>query len=170
MLALAYWLFDQPAIQQLFNGAENSGYLGSLLAGGLYALGFTVPISIALLLSISVKNIFLASIIGGIGSVIIDYGIFKYVHLSFKKDFQKIEHLMIVKEAESVIEENFSSKVRNYFLFIFAGFILASPLPDEVGVSLLAGFTSIKPHILMILSFITHAIGIAIILYLGTII
>lgn len=170
MLALAYWLFDQPAIQNIFIGAEKLGYLSALLGGALYALGFTVPISIALLLSISVKNIILASIIGGIGSVIVDYGIFKYVHLSFKKDFQEIEHIKIVEEAESIIESNFSAKVRNYFLFIFAGFILASPLPDEVGVSLLAGFTSIKPHVLIVLSFVTHAIGIGIILWLGTII
>jgi len=55
--------------------------------------------------------------------------------------------------------------IRHYLLYVFAGIILATPLPDEVGVSMLAGLTTIKPMKLAIIGFILHSAAIFCIFY-----
>lgn len=167
---IAYQVFNIPTIQNFFSSLGSFGYLSVFLGGMLYALGFTIPIGVALLLTIPVENIVFASLIGGLGGLVADMLIFKYIHHSFKHEFQEIEHIKIIEETEQIIDSNISAKIRNYLLFIFAGFIIASPLPDEFGVTLLAGFTSIKPKTLAILSFVFHTIGIAALIALGTVI
>jgi len=43
--------------------------------------------------------------------------------------------------------------------------MVATPLPDEIGVSMLAGLTTIKPFKLMIISFLLHASAVFFVLY-----
>ena len=45
--------------------------------------------------------------------------------------------------------------------------MIATPLPDEMGVSMLAGLTTIKPWRLAIISFILHALAVSVILYIS---
>jgi len=53
---------------------------------------------------------------------------------------------------------------------IFAGFVIASPLPDEIGVSLLAGTTKISTRTFAILSYFLNTAGIFIVLLAGKVI
>jgi uncharacterized membrane protein YdjX (TVP38/TMEM64 family) len=47
-----------------------------------------------------------------------------------------------------------------------AGFFIASPLPDEIGVSLLAGFTRIEEKKFALVSFALNTLGIIVLLAL----
>ena len=51
-------------------------------------------------------------------------------------------------------------------MYAFVGILIASPLPDEIGVIMLAGLTKINFKILAIISFILNTLGILIILSL----
>jgi uncharacterized membrane protein YdjX (TVP38/TMEM64 family) len=51
-------------------------------------------------------------------------------------------------------------------MYAFAGILIASPLPDEAGVIMLAGLTKIKTWALAIISIILNTIGILIMLSL----
>jgi uncharacterized membrane protein YdjX (TVP38/TMEM64 family) len=49
-------------------------------------------------------------------------------------------------------------------MYAIAGLIISSPLPDELGVSMLAGLTTINAKKLSIISFIMNSLGILIML------
>jgi hypothetical protein len=61
-------------------------------------------------------------------------------------------------------------KIRHYAAIVLAGFIIASPLPDEIGVPLLAAaYHKLSTKKFAFLSFILHTIMIFIILLIGKI-
>ena len=51
-------------------------------------------------------------------------------------------------------------------MYAFAGILIASPLPDEAGVTMLAGLTKISVKSLALISFILNTLGIIILLIL----
>ena len=64
------------------------------------------------------------------------------------------------------MQKDFGRKIKTYLMYALAGFLIASPLPNEVGDLMLAGLTHVKTKILIILSFILSTIGIIILLLL----
>lgn len=136
------------------------------MSGAMTSFGFTAPIGFGLLSKMPVSNILIATIIGSIGATIVDLFIFKTIKFSFKNEFDKLEKTRVMKKIEKIIEKNKHVLIVHYLLFIFAGIIIASPLPDELGVPILAGLTTIKPLTLSILGFILHGLGIFIVLSL----
>jgi uncharacterized membrane protein YdjX (TVP38/TMEM64 family) len=54
--------------------------------------------------------------------------------------------------------------MREYILWSFAGLLIASPLPDEIGVTLVSGLTEIRLRTFAALCFVLNTIGILIIL------
>jgi hypothetical protein len=73
-------------------------------------------------------------------------------------------------KTKKIIRKILDKKLRTYLMYIFAGGLIASPLPDEAGVILLAGLTKIKPRILAIIGFILNSLGIFALFYISKII
>jgi len=73
----------------------------------------------------------------------------------------------VIKTINEAFNENIRVKIRHYFLYVFAGILIATPLPDEIGISMLAGLTTIKSKIFAIISFLLHAIFIFLLLFLS---
>ncbi len=166
VILLAYLLFKNPLIAQPIQSLGNLSYLGVFIAGLLFSYGFTTPISIGLFITLDPSNIYLAALIGGLGAFIADYSIFKIVKTSFMDEFEKIENTKPMKALEQKIKTNISKKMQLYLMFFCAGFIIASPLPDEVGVALLAGVGHVKPSTFTIVSIIGNTVGIFVMLLL----
>ena len=165
----AYILFKNENINFLIS-LSKMGYLSNFIGGVLVAFGFTAPFGIGFLISSSPENIFIAALIAGIGAMVSDLIIFKFMKFSFMDEFRKLERTKTIKEIEGIVKKNKHILIKHYLLYVFAGIIIVSPLPDEIGVSMLAGLTTIKAERLAILSFILHTIAIFFIIYLGTII
>ncbi len=53
---------------------------------------------------------------------------------------------------------------KKYFLPVIAGFIIATPLPDKMGVALLATLKIISSRVFFMISFLLNTIGIFIII------
>lgn len=51
-----------------------------------------------------------------------------------------------------------------------AGFIIASPLPDEIGVTLLAGVTKIETRVVAVVALTLNTVGIFAVLAIGSVI
>jgi len=75
-------------------------------------------------------------------------------------EFKRLEKTKIIKDIREEMKIHLSHKIRSYLLYALAGIVIASPLPDEVGVTMLAGLTSIKPKIMILLSFLFNCFGI----------
>jgi uncharacterized membrane protein YdjX (TVP38/TMEM64 family) len=167
-IILAYFIFKNPSVNSWINNLDSLSYFGSFIAGILLAFGFSAPIAVGFFITLKTGNLILTAIIGGLGALLADLIIFNIVKITFNDELRRIRKTRIMKEIEKILEKDLGKKLEHYLLYAFAGILIATPLPDEVGVSMLAGLTHIKQKILAIISFILHTIGIFIILLLST--
>ena len=167
MIVFAYIIFSNPAVSSWISNLDSLGYIGVFIAGFFFSFGFSTPFAVGFFLSLSIGHPFLAAIIGGIGAMFGDLIIFNFIKLSFMKEFSRLEHEKLIRKAEKILGKEFHGKFRHYLLIICAGFIISSPLPDELGISLLAGLTHIRQNWLVVVSFIFNTLGILLLLFIS---
>lgn len=160
------YVFFQAHLFEIFSRALNShGYVAILLAGFLFAYGFTAPLAVGFFISLAPNvNIFIAAPLAGIGAVLSDLLIFKFVRTSFQDEFDKLKLTYIFQKIHNLFDDHFNEKIKKYALWTIAGFLIASPLPDEFGVSLVSGFTALDKRVFSIISYLLNTTGIFIIL------
>lgn len=168
MIVSAYYIFSNPNAQRFVNELGNYSYLGSFIAGIFFAFGFLTPFAVGFFLTASAENIFLTALIGGFGAMIADLTIFKIIRLSFMDEFKRLEKTELFLLIKKLVFSKILHKIRIYLLYAFVGIVIASPLPDEIGVSMLAGLTKIKISVLAIISFGLNTLGILFLIFLGS--
>jgi uncharacterized membrane protein YdjX (TVP38/TMEM64 family) len=163
-MALTYYLFSTELISGWVNTFNYLGNFGFFISGIFTAFGFTAPLGIGLLTKINPSNIFLATLFAAIGATLADLFIFHTIKFSFANELKELEKTKTIKEIEKIVKKNKHVKLTHYLLYILAGLVIATPVPDEIGVSMLAGLTTIKPLKFAIISFFVHNITIFLIL------
>ncbi|MCX6710674.1 MAG: hypothetical protein NTZ02_01125 [Candidatus Woesearchaeota archaeon] len=160
----AYFLFmgrSNPAIAHVIFSA---GYFGTFVSGMMFAYGFTAALGTAMLLMLAKsQNLLLAAAIGGLGSLLADTLIFRFIRISFRDEIERFDNERLVKR----IRKEIPGKMLKYVTLIFAGLIIASPLPDEMAVSLLALSSDISQKLFSVLSFLLNSAGILVVLIIG---
>lgn len=131
-------------------------YIGALIAGSLFVSSFTAAISIAVI-AIMTENInpMALALIGGVGAVMGDYLVFKFVRSHLGEELA----LLFGKSGTSYVKHVLKSKYIAWMLPILGAFIIASPLPDELGVSLL-GMSKMSDARFILISYVSNAFGI----------
>lgn len=163
-IILSYIIFTNQNVADFIFNLGDLSYLGTFIAGMLFAFGFTAPFSAGFFITLNPSNILISGIIGGLGALFSDLLIFQFIRISFKDEFDRLEKNKQIKKIENIINNSLGKKIKNYILYVFAGILIASPLPDEVGITMLAGLTKIKLKVLVILSFLLNTLGILILL------
>ncbi len=162
---LAYFIFKESNSLPFNNALLSLGYTGTFLAGIFFIYGFTAAPATAILLVLAKEqNIILAGFIAGFGALIGDLLIFRFIRHSFADEIKKLSKEKVFSRVGNNIPKSF----KKYFIAISAGFIIASPLPDEIGVSLLAGATNISTKVFSIISYILNTTGIFVVLIIGS--
>lgn len=163
----AYLLFagrNFPVFNELI---LSLGYPGIFVSGMLFSYGFTAAPATALLLIFAKEySLLWAGIIGGMGAAVSDILIFQFIRVTFKEEINQLSKEKIFQ----YVHRKTPPWLLHYLLPFLAGFIIASPLPDEIGVSLMASTTKIPLKIFILISFILNTAGIFIILGIGKII
>ncbi len=160
----AYFLFKGREFPAFHGALLSLGYFGTFLAGFLFTYGFTAAPAIAVLLILAKgQNIVLSGIIGGAGALLGDWIIFNFIRSSFSSEFRKLSRERVIRYATGKVPRI----LKRYLIPVLAGFIIASPLPDELGVFLLASSRNISPRIFSVISYIFNTFGIFIILLVG---
>ena len=163
-LLIAYLLFYERNYQPLHDFIASLGYIGIFLAGVMFAYGFTAaPATAILLILAKEQNILLAGFIGGFGALVGDLIIFNFIKFSFADEIKRLSKEKVV----SYINHRTPNIFKKYLLPVVAGFIIASPLPDEIGVSLLAASRDISLKIFSVISYMLNTAGIFVILMIG---
>lgn len=164
---LAYFLFQIPSVSQSIESFNSIEYLPIFFGGLLFSAGFTTPLATGFFLSIDPAiNLYSAALIGGLGALIADLGIFSFIKLSFMDEFHKLEKTSFIRNIVDATNNNFPKKIRKALIYFTACIIIASPLPDELAVTLLAGFTRIHPYGFATISYLGNAFGIYLMLLL----
>ena len=141
-------------------------YIGALIAGSLFVSSFTAAISIVVI-AIMTENInpMALALIGGVGAVMGDYLIFKLVRSHLQDELA----LLFGKDGTSYVKHVLKSRYISWTLPIIGAFIIASPLPDELGVSLL-GMSKMSEAKFILISYVSNAAGILMVASVATVI
>lgn len=163
-VVLAYIIFKERNVLPFHNTLLMLGYDGIFLAGIFFTYGFTAaPATAVLLIMARELNLFWAGVIGGAGALIGDLLIFSFIRDSFMDEIKKLSKEKIIMR----MYNNMHSTLKKYLILVLGGFIISSPLPDEIGVSLLAISTKISTKEFMIVSYLLNTVGIFVILLIG---
>jgi len=156
----AVFLVESGTISMILVSVKGLELWGSFVSGMFFTSAFTTPPAIAVLGEIArAQGIFSTAVLGGAGAVIGDLIIFRFIRDRFSL------HLLELMRQEGVgkkFRELLRLKYFRWFTFLIGGLIIASPLPDELGVSLL-GFSKMKLLWFVSISFIFNSIGILLI-------
>lgn len=156
-LLTAFFLGTNPYFGSLLSVLSGLGLVGGLVAGALFVSSFTVAIGVLLLgLLLPSLGLWPLTATATIGAIITDLIIFKYVRNSGLLG----EIIPIYKGlGGSHISRLFNTKYFRWTLPLIGALIVASPLPDEVGVTLM-GLSKIKTWQFVTLSMFLNAVGI----------
>lgn len=159
-ILLAIVLVRTGIITDLILGTEKLKIFGSFFAGMFFTSIFTTAPAIATLGSIAEHNsILLTALFGAAGAVIGDLIIFSFIKDRLTEHFYElVSHNSVLKRTKSL----FRLKYFRWITFLFGGLLIASPLPDELGIGLL-GFSKMKTSQFIPLTFFFNFIGILII-------
>jgi len=130
--------------------------IGSFIAGILYVSASTAPFGVFLLLGLSkTLSAVEVAIIAGLGGAVADFVLFRF----FKGDLIGEITPIYNKLGGRHLTRLMYHKYFRWSLPIIGAIIIASPFPDELGISLM-GLTKIKNYQFIVLSFILDAVGV----------
>lgn len=166
----AYVLYQQGFFAWIEHAVNGYGYPSLFVGGLLFSFGFTTPFAIGIFVEVaSSVNPFIAAPIAGAGAMLSDRFIFDIIRFEcFQDEIHHLRSSRFVRWIAHLIHcETVSERLRRYLLFSFAGIVIASPLPDEFGVSLMSAVTEIDRRSFSIIAYALNTVGILIILLLA---
>jgi hypothetical protein len=138
-------------------------YFGLIIAGMCFTSVFTTAPAIVLLGALSLTTSIPALVLfGGIGAVLGDFIVFHFVKDRISKDF---EHMVSLPHRRR-LAHIFNSGVFKFFVPFIGALVIASPLPDEVGVAML-GLSKVEDKYFIIISFFANMFGILVIAWVA---
>lgn len=157
-------LIRTPLFREMMFHLGTYGFVGALVGGALFSSTFTVSIGAAILMLLAeVMNPLQVGIIAGAGGVIMDMLIFRFIRS--KGLVVEIKHFFTFFNGDKV-HHLIHSKYFGWTLPVLGALIIASPLPDELGVSLM-GISKMKIREFVVVSFIMNVIGMTAIVSVG---
>lgn len=155
-ILFAIIISKNPTFHLLLKQLGNYGYIGAFIAGILFVSTLTITTAVVILLGLSEHmSPITVSLIAGIGATLGNYIMFRIMEKTFGKDIQKLYKTFIRKhKKKNLIHIN-----THWTIPIIGGLIIASPLPDEIGVGLLSIF-HMERYQFVLLSFCLKTIGI----------
>lgn len=155
-LLLAAFLYKFELFHSLLLALGSLGYIGAFFAGMLFVSSFTVATGMVILLVLAEQLIPLEiAVLAGIGAVVGDLFIFHFVKDGLISEIQPIFERFGGKHIQTLLHTKYFS----WSLPLIGALIIASPLPDEIGVSLM-GISKMSTVKFLIVSFMLNSIGI----------
>ncbi len=146
----------EPLHTFLFN-LGNFGYIGAFIAGILFVSTFTVCIGAVILLILAEElSPIELGLIGGLGGVVGDFTIFHFLKDNLSKEIESVYNRI---DSKHHFIKLLHTKYFSWTLPVIGAVIMASPFPDELGVSLIS-ISKMKTYQFLILAFILDVISV----------
>jgi len=156
-LTLAFVLSQLDNFRLWVIGFNNYGYLGAFLAGMMFVSTFTVGVGVVVLFILAkYLSPLEIGLVAGWGALIADCFIFCFIRNGLKAELMEIYKDLDRKKR---LKRMLGSRRFGWALPILGAIIIASPLPDELGVGLL-GISDMKTSHFLPLSFLLNFLGI----------
>lgn len=150
-----FFLADTPFVHQIIERIGDWGYIGAVITGVFAVMTFTTAPALVVLYSLAEKlNPIELALLAGLGSVIGDFLIF-----SFFKDkvFLELEPI-VTRLSNKPFMHIFHTPYFAWLSPVIGAIIIASPLPDELGVTLLS-VSKLKKWHFVLLTFVLNSVG-----------
>jgi hypothetical protein len=159
-LLLTLVLVKTQALSTILSGAVGLKLFGSFIAGMFFTSVFTTVPAIVTLGEISRHNsIFLTALFGALGALVGDLIIFSFIKDKLSEHLNSLlEHTNYWKRVKHILK----LKYFRWGTFLLGGLIIASPFPDELGISLM-GLSKMKTKSFILISVFFNFIGILLI-------
>lgn len=159
-------LFQYESFHQFLLRLGEFGYVGAFFAGILFVSTFTVATGALILLVLAE---FLSPIeiglIAGLGAMVGDAIIFRFIRDDLTRELRPIYYKLGGGHVTKILHTPYFS----WTLPVLGAIIIASPLPDEIGISLM-GISKMNTPQFLIVSFILNALGILLVISVSTVI
>lgn len=157
---VAYILFQTGAFHTFVHSLQNFGYIGVFVAGMFFVSIFTAaPAAVILLTFSETLPMILVAAVAGVGSVLGDAIILSFISDHIDKSVTLISGEKGIKKVIRLLRH---TKYK-FFLTVIGAIVVASPLPDELGLTLM-GVSKIKPLTFIGISLVLNTLGIWILL------
>lgn len=165
-LVLLIIFIDSPIIRNTVNIIGNFGYIGAFITGIFFTSVFTIAPATVVLYDLADKlNPYEVAVLAGLGGVLGDYLILRVLKDSL---FEELQPLLNKAESLKKIGIFFKTPYFSWIIPIFGAILVASPVPDEVGIAML-GLSKVKTWQFILITFVLDALGIFIIVSLAAI-
>ncbi len=156
-ILVAVIIIKANILSSVLAGTSSYKFLGAFIAGMFFTSIFTTAPAIAALGEIAINNsLYSTAFFGALGAVLGDIVIFQFIRDELSVHFgELLKHNTIWKRLHTL----FKLKYFRWFTFLLGGIVIASPLPDELGIGLL-GVSKTKTNIFIPVSFFFNFIGI----------
>lgn len=158
-ILIAIILIKTRIFANIMTSSKELELLGSFIAGIFFTSVFTIAPAMVVLTEIAqVNSVLLVAIFGGLGAMIGDLIIFRFVKEKLSEDI-----LYLLKKSKSKrLMPMLRLKTFKWLMAFLGALIIASPLPDELGLFML-GFVKVKTSLFIPISFLFNSLGILII-------
>ena len=155
-IVIAVILVKTGALKSLLTSTQELKFIGSFVAGIFFVSIFTTaPATVVLAETAQSNSIFLVAFLGGVGALVGDLIIFRFIKDRLSEDF-----LYLIKKSKSErLISIFQLKLFRWLIPFIGALIVASPLPDELGLTMM-GLSKMKTSLFLPLSFLLNFLGI----------
>lgn len=189
---VAYFILTSNPVVAFIQKLGNFGYPAAFVSGMFFTYGLTTAPATAAIYNLGQSiNPFMIAFLGAFGAMISDYIIFKFVRKRLLKEIKMLsgeisdltkKEISFISKGTRRLTKSFSdlffweefririwrtisrSKIWQIIIPIFAGIIIASPLPDELGVAIF-GAVRFPTKKFLFFAYIFNFIGIFMIAY-----
>lgn len=155
-LILAGLLLTAEAFRTILIGVGSWGYVGAFLGGMMFVSTFTIAIGAAVLVVLTgYLSALEIALLAGLGAVLTDFTVFKLVKDGLVKELTILYDHFGGKHLTHILHTKYFS----WSLPLIGAAIIASPLPDELGVTLM-GLSKMTDYKFLVLSFLLNFLGI----------
>ncbi|MEK7612410.1 MAG: hypothetical protein AAB407_03655 [Patescibacteria group bacterium] len=160
---IAVMLVQSPTFKLFLSASTELKLLGSFVIGFFFTSLFTTaPATVAFAELAQTNSIILIALVGGVGAVLGDIVLFKLLKTHVTDE---LVHLLSHPKRKRFLKVFHAKTFR--WLFTFLGMIIiASPLPDELGLTMM-GISKLEMKYLIPVSFIANTVGIILICLVG---
>ncbi|MBI4193260.1 MAG: hypothetical protein HY536_01390 [Candidatus Colwellbacteria bacterium] len=159
-VAVAVALAQTGFFDSMTNALGSYGYLGAFVTGFFFSFSFTTALATANFYSLGqMFHPVGIALVGAVGAVVADITILKIVKGTLLKELGEIEEGVSRRIHLERFVELFHTKVFHAFGLVLGGLIILSPLPDELGIAILAAYR-LTPERLVPISYVLNATGI----------
>lgn len=150
-------------IRGLHNGESAIAFI---LGGVLFSFGFTAAFGFAIFVELAnTMSPITGAFLGGVGSLIADMTILLFVQEHLMEELKMLKQSWILRMITGALfHHRFPRWLRETILWTISIVIIASPLPDEIGVALVGSLERIDKRLFALLCLVLNAAGIWIIL------